>query len=93
MTRTREPSWALLTSPAAPEAVGANTLSLVQATVAAAQAQLRIERLEQQQERRRPAPAEATGPAPSKPLYRDSLQILGREQGLLHVAGAGPDPE
>src|SRR6185312_6388288 len=24
---------------------------------------------------------------PAKPLYRDSLQLLGREQGLLHVAG------
>lgn len=89
-----------------PEAVGANTLSLVLASVAAAEAQLRIERLERraEQERRRwAAPASSTQPNPAiaanpatpstsqpaskKPLYRDSLQILGRDQGLLHVAG------
>ena len=92
-----------------PEAVGANTLSLVLASVAAAEAQLRIERLERraEQERRRwAAPASSTQtnpaitanpataatpstsqPASKKPLYRDSLQILGRDQGLLHVAG------
>ncbi|MHA7306783.1 helix-turn-helix domain-containing protein [Arthrobacter sp. TMN-49] len=64
-----------------PEAVGANTLSLVQATVAAAQAQLRIHRLEQRVERAAPVSSS------NKPLYRDSLQILGRDQGLLHVAG------
>lgn len=64
-----------------PDAVGANTLSLVQATVAAAQAQLRIDRLERRVERAAPHGS------PNKPLYRDSLQILGREQGLLHVAG------
>ncbi|MEV8180210.1 transcriptional regulator [Specibacter sp. NPDC078692] len=83
------------------EAVGANTLSLVMASVAAAEAQLRIERLERraEQERRRwmtprtttkaPATNTATNSQPTskKPLYRDSLQILGRDQGLLHVAG------
>lgn len=72
-----------------PEAVGANTLSLVQASVAAAESQLRIERLERRVEeerhgRRRPTHHTA---APGKPLYRDTLQILGREQGMLHVAG------
>lgn len=66
-----------------PEAVGANTLSLVQATVAAAEAQLRIHRLERRMER---ATAVSTA-SPNKPLYRDSLQILGRDQGLLHIAG------
>lgn len=66
-----------------PDAVGANTLSLVQATVAAAEAQLRIERLERRVERARPSGTAA----PAKPLYRDSLQILGRDQGLLHIAG------
>lgn len=69
-----------------PEAVGANTLSLVQATVAAAESQLRIHRLERraQEQHSSPAPRHT---APLKPLYRDSLQILGRDQGLLHVTG------
>jgi len=66
-----------------PDAVGANTLSLVQATVAAAEAQLRIDRLERRMVRAAPASTSA----PTKPLYRDSLQILGRDQGLLHIAG------
>lgn len=65
-----------------PDAVGANTLSLVQATVAAAQAQLRIERLEQRVQHAAPRHSNS-----NKPLYRDSLQILGRDQGLLHVSG------
>lgn len=70
-------------------AVGANTLSLVRATVAAAESQLRIHRLE----RRASGTSTTSGAgAPQrstslKPLYRDSLQILGRGQGLLHVAG------
>jgi transcriptional regulator of acetoin/glycerol metabolism len=73
-----------------PEAVGANTLSLVQATVAAAEAQLRIQRLEllaegSRRHTTRSAPASAGGPG--KQLYRDSLQILGRDQGILHVGG------
>ena len=78
-----------------PDAVGANTLSLVQATVAAAEAQLRIQRLERLAETSRrshvgPARSTATRKAangPAKPLYRDSLQILGRDHGLLHLAG------
>lgn len=72
-----------------PEAVGANTLSLVQATVAAAEAQLRIHRLEQrvELERKPNRTASASTAIPNKPLYRDSLQILGRDHGLLHVAG------
>lgn len=84
-----------------PEAVGANTLSLVQATVAAAEAQLRIQRLERlaaASRNSRPGPTRSistrstqsganAGNGPAKSLYRDSLQILGRDQGLLHVAG------
>ncbi|MBP2411464.1 transcriptional regulator of acetoin/glycerol metabolism [Arthrobacter stackebrandtii] len=78
-----------------PEAVGANTLSLVQASVAAAEAQLRIERLELRVQRSlagggnrtRRSSVPAGTATPNKPLYRDSLQILGRDQGLLHVAG------
>ncbi len=72
------------------EAVGTNTLSLVEATVAAAEAQLRIERLERRAEapRRRLRPtAPATAAAAAKPLYRDSLQILGRDHGVLHASG------
>ncbi|MGA7205549.1 MAG: GAF domain-containing protein [Specibacter sp.] len=65
-------------------AVATHTLSLVQATVAAAEAQLRIQRLE----RLAAAPRRArTQPGPVKPLYKDSLQILGRDQGVLHLAG------
>lgn len=77
-----------------PDAVGANTLSLVQATVAAAEAQLRIQRLERLAEESRRSHAGPTRTAtrnaangPPKPLYRDSLQILGRDHGLLHLAG------
>ena len=69
------------------DAVGSNTLSLVQATVAAAEAQLRIHRLERQVDEHRQPRATSSSAAAAKPLYRDSLQILGRDQGLLHVAG------
>ncbi|MET4002755.1 transcriptional regulator of acetoin/glycerol metabolism [Arthrobacter sp. UYCu511] len=69
------------------EAVGTNTLSLVQATVAAAESQLRIERLEQRAAIRDTGTRTTNTPSTTKPLYRDSLQILGRDQGLLHVAG------
>ncbi|MFK0039274.1 GAF domain-containing protein [Paenarthrobacter sp. NPDC090517] len=68
-------------------AVAAHTLSLVEATVAAAQAQLRIERLTlaaavKDKPRRRSASA-ASGHA----LYRNSLQLLGRDQALLSING------
>ncbi|WP_309074035.1 GAF domain-containing protein [Paenarthrobacter sp.] len=68
-------------------AVAAHTLSLVEATVAAAQAQLRIERLTlaaavKDKPRRRSAVA-ASGHA----LYRNSLQLLGRDQALLSING------
>lgn len=103
-------------------AVAPHTLSLVQAAVAAAQAQLRIERLQlaagqaarnvtrQSAPGRRGSagagtsaaarPAEARpgagasgavksgrGRPPAGSLYRNSLQILGRDQALLSIGG------
>ncbi|OFI37358.1 transcriptional regulator [Arthrobacter sp. SW1] len=75
-------------------AVAPHTLSLVEATVAAAQAHLRIERLQRLQEGgRRKAAARGTsrrskdsGGLPGA-LYRNSLQLLGREQALLSIGG------
>lgn len=83
-------------------AVAPHTLSLVEATVAAAQAHLRVERLQQAAARhpapgrRRPAGA-ATGAGPGKDspgartaagsLYRNSLQLLGRDQAVLTLEG------
>ncbi|MFJ6535495.1 GAF domain-containing protein [Paenarthrobacter sp. NPDC091711] len=68
-------------------AVAAHTLSLVEATVAAAQAQLRIERLTlaaavKDKPRRRNSAA-----ASGHVLYRNSLQLLGRDQALLSIDG------
>ena len=76
-------------------AVAPHTLSLVEATVAAAQAQLRVERLQHAAETaRRPArrrsPAAAGGQgagATEGSLYRNSLQLLGRDQALLSLGG------
>ena len=74
-------------------AVAPHTLSLVQATVAAAQAHLRVERLQlaaaqSQPSRRRSPAAPATAGAPAaKSLYRNSLQLLGRDQALLSIEG------
>jgi hypothetical protein len=83
-------------------AVAPHTLSLVEATVAAAQAQLRVERLQlaatvaSRPARRRNAGSE---PGSSRPggagaaggkegsLYRNSLQLLGRDQALLSIEG------
>jgi hypothetical protein len=79
-------------------AVAPHTLSLVEATVAAAQAQLRVERL-QLAAARQAAPARrrtassaarrAGGPgsAAEGSLYRNSLQLLGRDQALLSIEG------
>ena len=77
-------------------AVAPHTLSLVEATVAAAQAHLRVERLQlaaarQSSPTRRRSPAssgaglEAAGSGSS--LYRNSLQLLGRDQALLSIDG------
>ncbi|HEY8293736.1 MAG TPA: GAF domain-containing protein [Micrococcaceae bacterium] len=63
------------------EAVGVHTLALVEAAVAAAEAQLRIQRLQ-----RRAVPSVRRAPAAGN-LYRDSLQILGREHGVVNLSG------
>ncbi|MEO5313162.1 transcriptional regulator [Pseudarthrobacter sp. CC12] len=75
-------------------AVAPHTLSLVEATVAAAQAQLRVERLQHAAElarkpvrRRSPAAAGRGGGATEGSLYRNSLQLLGRDQALLSLGG------
>ncbi|WP_049822583.1 GAF domain-containing protein [Arthrobacter sp. H41] len=65
------------------DAVAANTLSLVEATVAAAEAQLSIHRLQSRLPKARRAPV----PPKSSVLYRDSLQILGTDHGVVHVGG------
>ncbi|UVJ38682.1 GAF domain-containing protein [Arthrobacter sp. CJ23] len=72
-------------------AVAPHTLSLVEATVAAAQAQLRIERLQSAASApkagaRRRSPATVPG-GTSGALYRNSLQLLGRDQALLSIEG------
>lgn len=74
-------------------AVAPHTLSLVEATVAAAQAQLRVERLQLAAElarkpvRRRQSPSAAGTEAKEGSLYRNSLQLLGRSQALLSIDG------
>jgi hypothetical protein len=77
-------------------AVAPHTLSLVEATVAAAQAHLRVERLQlaaaqhaSTARRRSPGSAARSGRdgAPAKSLYRNSLQLLGRDQALLSIEG------
>ncbi|MHC6230089.1 sigma-54-dependent transcriptional regulator family protein [Arthrobacter sp. MMS24-T111] len=76
-------------------AVAPHTFSLVEATVAAAQAQLRVERLQHAAEvarkpvrRRSPAAAAGQGRSATEgSLYRNSLQLLGRDQALLSLGG------
>ena len=82
-------------------AVAPHTLSLVEATVAAAQAHLRVERL-QLAAAKQSSPARRRGAATSGSardgaasgtggsagsLYRNSLQLLGRDQALLSIDG------
>src|SRR6478752_1857891 len=74
-------------------AVAPHTLSLVEATVAAAQAHLRVERLQlaaasqsAPSRRRNSGPKTAGGPGANS-LYRNSLQLLGRDQALLSIDG------
>ncbi|CAM3111742.1 Acetoin dehydrogenase operon transcriptional activator AcoR [Arthrobacter ulcerisalmonis] len=73
-------------------AVAPHTLSLVEATVAAAQAQLRVERLQlavalaSKPVRRRSTSAAKLVGGPGS-LYRNSLQLLGRDQALLSIEG------
>ena len=74
-------------------AVAPHTLSLVEATVAAAQAHLRVERLqlaaarESSPSRRRSSAPKPSGAPAANSLYRDSLQLLGRDQALLSIDG------
>ncbi|UZX04254.1 transcriptional regulator [Arthrobacter sp. CDRTa11] len=73
-------------------AVAPHTLSLVEATVAAAQAQLRIERLQlaasvADRPVRRRNTGSAAGAVKEGSLYRNSLQLLGRDQALLSIEG------
>jgi transcriptional regulator of acetoin/glycerol metabolism len=77
-------------------AVAPHTLSLVEATVAAAQAQLRVERLQLAASlASRPARRRSQGSASRSPgagakessLYRNSLQLLGRDQAFLSIEG------
>jgi len=82
-------------------AVAPHTLSLVEATVAAAQAQLRVERLQHAAElARKPVRRRSTASGGSRALgatggsraregslYRNSLQLLGRDQALLSLGG------
>jgi hypothetical protein len=80
-------------------AVAQHTLSLVEATVAAAQAQLRVERfqlaasLASRPARRRNtgtasrAGSAGAGTAKEGSLYRNSLQLLGRDQAVLSIEG------
>lgn len=80
-------------------AVAPRTLSLVEATVAAAQAQLRVERLrlaaakrDRLARRRIPAPTAGhktvhRNASPVRSLYRNSLQLLGRDHALLSIEG------
>lgn len=67
----------------ASEAVAVHTLSLVEATVAAAEAHLSLYRLRNRQ----PKPRKRTTVKTSASLYRDSLQILGQDHGVIHIDG------
>lgn len=66
------------------DAVAAHTLSLVEAAVAAAEAHLSIHRLQS----RLPGPRRQRLVGTRSALYRDSLQILGSDHGILHAGGA-----
>nr|WP_231708727.1 transcriptional regulator [Arthrobacter sp. zg-Y20] len=68
-------------------AVAPHTLSLIEAAVDAAQSHLRIERLEAR-ERSRSGRRLRRLETVRAGLYRDSLQILGRDHALLNVGGA-----
>ncbi|KQN94867.1 GAF domain-containing protein [Arthrobacter sp. Leaf69] len=72
-------------------AVAPHTLSLVEATVAAAQAHLRVERLQLAAARQTSPARRRNSAAPNAPaatsLYRNSLQLLGRDQALLSIDG------
>ncbi|MET4058719.1 hypothetical protein ABIB35_000244 [Arthrobacter sp. UYP6] len=72
------------------QAVAAHTLALVEATVAAAETQLRVERLQNAgRTRRRRLQFPGQSPRSARPLLLrpDSLQILGRDQAQVIVGG------
>lgn len=66
------------------DAVATHTLSLVEAAVAAAEAQLSIHRLQN----RLPATKRARRARTTGSLYRNSLQILGTDHGIVHAGGS-----
>ncbi|OMH34259.1 GAF domain-containing protein [Tersicoccus sp. Bi-70] len=68
-----------------PDAVAAHTLTLVRATVAAAEAELRIARLVRDRDGAGPRPRGRSAVSPA--LHRDTLQITGRDRGLLSLDG------
>lgn len=61
------------------DAVAVHTLSLVEATVAAAEAHLSLQRLQANQ------PARKMAAAKTHSVYREGLQILGRDHGVIQV--------
>lgn len=69
----------------AAEAAAPHTLALVEAAVAAAEAHLSIQRLQHTLSTPRTRRTSATTRAG---LYRDSLQILGTDHGVLHADGS-----
>ncbi|WP_337924959.1 helix-turn-helix domain-containing protein [Arthrobacter jiangjiafuii] len=70
------------------QAVAEHTLALVEAAVAAAEMQLRVQRLQEAGNTRRPpATSSMPGPVSGAALRQDSLQILGRDQAVLSVGG------
>ncbi|WP_104052904.1 MULTISPECIES: GAF domain-containing protein [unclassified Arthrobacter] len=74
------------------EAVAAHTLALVEATVAAAESQLKVERLQEagrrRNLRRRPRLPDASPRSAHRTLLRqDSLQVLGRDPAVVNVGG------
>ncbi|GGC79758.1 transcriptional regulator [Tersicoccus solisilvae] len=76
------------------DAVAPHTLTLVQAAVAAAEAELRIARLTRDGSGSRPRSRGAASPALHRntlhrnTLHRNTLQITGRDRGLLSLGGA-----
>lgn len=65
------------------EAVATHTLALVEAAVAAAEAELSVHRLRS----RLPRTRRQHSPHTPTALYRPSLQILGTDHGMVHAGG------
>ncbi len=73
------------------DAVAPQTLYLVEAAVAAAEAELKIHRLTRRRPEDVPAPRSRGNVRSSPSLYRTTLQILGTDQGLVHLDGESLD--